>query len=286
MTGKPDAIDYDAHRKFFREVLQSIHELMEKEYGVTKVMIRPLGAGGSRLSIPIKIEGEDRTGRQVKFFGKILSNSELMTARTIQLFKNIFLEMNAKEPMFDFNASAEQMAKHQYTQLNAIHDLGIPTAKPLGYHRLRGNLWLLVEEFLEAKPISNVADISEEHLSKAFSYVAKMHKNGIYHGDIKPENIMFSEKVYIMDVGNFLEAAPAEEKKAYDLACAIATFLDYAAPEEIIDLALDHFSKREIRHATEYIEMIQRRPDFNFSDEVKTLLTEMMMRPGRKKKKE
>lgn len=284
MNDKADAIDYEAHRTFFREVIQSIHDLMAEKYHLKDVVIKPLGVGGSRLSIPIRIEGIDQGGNKVRYFAKILGNSELMTARTIQLFKNIFLHSISKEPMFDFNASAEQMAKHQYDLLHKIHEIGIPTAKPMGYYKLRGNLWLLVEEFLEAKPISNVSDITKEYLDTAFEYLARMHKHGIFHGDIKPENIMFAERVYIMDVGNFLDNAPEEEKKAYDLACTIASLLEYAPPGDLVGLALKYFSKKEIIHAEEYIELIQRRPDINFSDEVKEQLRELMLNPGKAKK--
>jgi tRNA A-37 threonylcarbamoyl transferase component Bud32 len=279
-----DAIDYDAHRSFFRDVLQAIHDIMAEHHGLSNVSIKPLGAGGSRLSIPVKIEGTDKNGNRVKLFAKILGNSELMTNRTIQLFKNIFLHSISKQPMFDFNADAEEMAKHQYNLLHQIHDMDIPTAKPLGYYRLKGNLWLLVEEYLEAKPISAVSEITEDYLDTAFSYLAKMHKKGIFHGDIKPDNIMFADKVYIMDVGNFLDSAPEDEKKAYDLACSIASFLDYAPPENIVALALKHFSKKDVKHAVEYIELIQRRPDINFTDEVKQVLVGQMLDPGKKRK--
>lgn len=284
MNDKADAIDYEAHRNFFREVIQSIHDLMAEHYGLRDIAIKPLGVGGSRLSIPVRIEGVDKDGKKERYFAKILGNSELMTARTIQLFKNIFLHSISKEPMFDFNASAEQMAKHQYDLLHKIHEIGIPTAKPMGYYRLKGNLWLLVEEFLEAKPISNVSQITKEYLDTAFDYLAKMHKHGIFHGDIKPDNIMFAERVYIMDVGNFLDTAPEEEMKAYDLACTIASLLEYAPPQELVNLALKHFSKKEVIHAEEYIELIQRRPDINFTDEVKEELRELMLNPGRTRK--
>ncbi|QLH74538.1 MAG: hypothetical protein HPY73_03105 [Methanomassiliicoccales archaeon] len=283
---RAEAIDYDAHREFFRQVLESVHEIMRREYGFKEMMIKPLGAGGSRLSIPVKIQGVDRMGNEVKVFAKILGNSELMTARTIQLFKNIFLEMNGRAPMFDFNASAEKMARHQYELLRAIHGLGIPTARPLGYHKLKGNLWMLVEEFLDARPISDVSKITEDHLDTAFSYLAMMHKNGIFHGDIKPENIMFADRVYIMDVGNFLDEAPEEDKRAYDIACQIASFLQYAPPRKIVSLASRHFSRRDIQHAADFIELIQRRPDINFSDEVKLELIDLMKRKGIRKRKE
>jgi tRNA A-37 threonylcarbamoyl transferase component Bud32 len=246
MNGRADALDYEAHRAFFREALESIHAIMAEQYAVRDVAISPLGSEGSRLSIPIKIEGVDATGEHVAFFAKILGNSELVTARTIQLFKNIFLRISEKESMFDTNASAEQLARHQFTLLGQIYELGIPTAKPLGYHRLNGDLWILVEEFLDAKAFCQMATISEDNLDTAFSYLERMHKAGIYHGDIKPENIMFSDQVYIIDVGNFLDTAPKEEMAAYDLASIIASFLDCAPPETVVDLALKHFSKKHL----------------------------------------
>jgi tRNA A-37 threonylcarbamoyl transferase component Bud32 len=281
MTPKADAIDYDAHKAFFREVLQSIHDIMNVEYGLCKVTIKPLGASAARLSIPIKIEGFDGEGKKVKLFGKILGNSELMTAKAIQLVKNIYLQMDAKSPLFDINASAEQLGKHQYELLGKMHDLGIPTARPLGFHILKGNTWLLVEEFLDARPISDVSKITTEHLDIAFSYLAKMHKNGIYHGDIKPENIMFAEKVYIMDIGNFRDDAPEEDKKGYDLACQIASFLAYTSPEKIVGLATKHFSKKDLRHAKNFLELVQRRPDLDIPNDKKMELMDLMSDPGR-----
>ncbi|MFA5312054.1 MAG: hypothetical protein WC375_01905 [Methanomassiliicoccales archaeon] len=284
MNPKADAIDYDAHKAFFREVLQSIHDIMNEKYGLCDVTITPLGASAARLSIPIKIEGFDEEAKKVKMFGKILGNSELMTAKAIQLVKNIYLHMDAKSPLFDFNASAEDLAKHQYDMLGRMHDLGIPTAKPLGFYMLRGNTWLLVEEFLDAKPISDVSKITVEHLDTAFSYLAKMHKNGIYHGDIKPENIMFADRVYIMDIGNFLDDAPEEDKKGYDLACGVASFLGYLPPEKIVDLALKYYSRKEVGHAKDFLELIQHRPDLDISDEKKVELMDLMSDPGRIRK--
>ncbi|MCE5295758.1 MAG: hypothetical protein LLG16_01455 [Euryarchaeota archaeon] len=281
MNRKADAIDYDAHKKFFREVLQSIHDIMNEEYGLCDVTITPLGASAARLSIPIKIEGFDEDAKKVKMFGKILGNSELVTAKAIQLVKNIYLHMDSKSPLFDFNASAEDLAKHQYEVLGKMYDLGIPTAKPLGFYMVKGNTWLLVEEFLDAKPITDISKIKKEHLETAFSYLAKMHRNGIYHGDIKPENIMFAERVYIMDIGNFLDEAPEEDKRGYDLACCIASLLEYLPPEEIVVLALKYYSKKEIDHAKDFLELIQHRPDLDISDEKKKELMDLMSDPGK-----
>jgi serine/threonine protein kinase len=266
----------EQHRDFFRKILQRVHVIMAENYDMHKVSIKPMGGGGSRLSIPIRIDGYNSKGQQVHLFAKILGNSEIMTERTIQFFKNMYLHMSNKPPLFMFTSSAEQMAKHQFSMMLAIYNLGIPTAKPYGYHPLKGNLWLLVAEYLEASSIATVRKIADEHLNTAFKNLHYMHKKGIYHGDLKPDNILISDKVYFMDVGAFLDEAPGEDKLAYDLASQIVSFLGNRKPEEIVVIARRHYPKKNLRNAATYIELVQRRPDFNVSDEVKEKLMRLL----------
>jgi tRNA A-37 threonylcarbamoyl transferase component Bud32 len=276
MAGEIEALDYEAHRAYFREMLLSVHEVLRREYGLREIAIYPCSNGGSRLSIPARVEAVGADGREVKLFIKILGSSEMLTARAMQMFKNIFLKMFEKESLFDTSTSAETLAMHQYRLLKRIYDLGVPTARPLGCHAISQNKWLLTEEYLDAAVVGKVAVVTEKHLDTAFREIALMRHESVYHGDIKPENIIFADKVYILDVGNFLDSAPEEEMAAYDLASAIATCLEYAPPEDVLALALKHFSKREVRHAADYIELIQRRPDFNISDDAKGELVGLM----------
>jgi hypothetical protein len=160
MTAKQAELsDEETHRSFFRDVLQNVRRIMAEKYGLDDVSIRPIGSGASRLSIPVKITGVNERGKKVTYFGKILGSSDIMTARSIQFFKNIYLQMNEKDPIFGVSKSAEEMAREQYETLKAIHKIGVPTAKPFGYHWINGILWLVVVEYLEAKTRS----AGEEH---------------------------------------------------------------------------------------------------------------------------
>jgi len=267
---------FEAHKDYFRDVLKTIHRIMAAHYGMKRVSIKPIGSGGSRLSIPIKIVGVNEKGEKSRYFGKILGSSDLMTARAIQVVKNIYLEINSKDPMFGFAKSSEEMARHQYETMSAIYDCGVPTAKPFGYHNINGILWLLVAEFLDAKPINSVEEVTPEIMDKVFGYLKKMHDNRIFHGDIKPDNIMLGDQVYILDVGRYLEDAPAHHKQAYDLACQVGSFLGYQPPEEILKTARKHYSAAEMQAAAEYIDLIQKRIDFNFTLERRDQLLAMM----------
>lgn len=267
---------HEAHREFFRDVLQDIHKIMETEYQLTNVSIKPVGADVARLSIPVKIEGTNKDGKRVRYFAKILGGSDNMTSRAIQLFKNLYLHMNSMLPMFRVTESPEELAKHQYEMMNAISQLGIPCAVPRGVYPLRAKLWLLVEDFLDAKPIGDVPELTDEHLDTVFSYLRKMHDNDIYHGDIKPDNLMFGDEVYIVDVGNFMNDAPPSQKLAYDLASQITSFLEYRPAGKIVDIARRYYPCEEMMAAAKYLDMIQRRPDIVLTNENKEELLRLM----------
>jgi len=259
----------------FRDVLRSIHLIMVESYKVRKVKVVPLGTEGSRLSIPIRVEGVNADGSPVRYFGKIVGGSDIMTEKTIQFFKNVYLQMEGWQPLFNFTRSAKELANHQYEVMNRIYDLGIPTARPLGTYALPNGLWLFVSEFLEAASAAT-KKATEKQLDEAFGHLRLMHRSGIFHGDIKPDNFLFADKVYIMDVGHFLDDAPEKEKLAYDLACIMASFTEHANPEVVVRLAQGHYSGRDLKRAAGYLELIDRRPDFNMTAEKKEKLVELL----------
>ena len=264
------------HREYFREVLLKIKEILDKQYGIKRVTIRPLGAGGARLSIPIKIEGVDKGGRPVKYFGKIVGSTDLMTSRTIQFFKNVYLQLNDLEPIFKIADSPEEMVKNLFNMANEMDRLGIPTAKPLGCQSIDGHLWLIVTEFLDARPMVQSDELNAAYMDTVFGYLKKMHVNGIFHGDLKPENVMIGDKIYIIDVGHFIETAPSAKKQAYDVASEMSCFVGYLAPDEIVDIARKHYSKNELRQSAAFLDLVQRRPDIYLSDENKEKLLRLL----------
>jgi tRNA A-37 threonylcarbamoyl transferase component Bud32 len=272
-TSDPQSI---ARREHFRDILNRIRIIMAEQYKLKEVSIRPVGGGGSRLSIPIRITGLNERGEETHYFGKIIGNSVMITDRTIQLFKNLYLASSDREPMFGTVQTPEEMAKYQYRMLQSIYDLGIPTAKPLGYHSIDGTFYLLVAEFLHAKPISSLKEVDPEILETVFGYLKKMHHKGIYHGDIKPENIMIGDRIYIIDVGNLSETASPDLKQAYDLACQIASFVGCCQLESIVRTARKYYSRADLKTAAEFLDLVQKRPDIDLPDERKGQLLRLM----------
>jgi tRNA A-37 threonylcarbamoyl transferase component Bud32 len=256
----------DAAVALLKEILRKIREIMKKHYGLTRVSIKPIGGDASRLSIPCKVTGTKGKER-ISYFAKIIGPGDFVSSLSIQFLKNIYLHMNSKDPLFDSPLSAEEIAKYQYEMLKAMRRIRTPTAKPFGYHSIDDIRWLLVVEFIEAKPLS-VVETGPGIMDLAFRHLRNMHDNKVFHGDIKPDNLMYGDKFYILDVGRFRDGVPNKEKQAYDLVCMICSFLNPFNIEDIIAAARKHYRPKDLKEAAEYVSLVQRRPDFYIPDEL------------------
>jgi hypothetical protein len=265
------------HIAFFREVLRDLRRVMTENYDITRVSVRPIRSDASHLSIPVKITGTARAGGSVRYFGKLLGSNDILSDRYMQFFKNLYLHLNAQDPLFGFTESAEDMAKQQYDSQIAIFRAGIPTARPLGFHRVRGDIWLLVAEFLDSRSVSEAKGVTPEQIDTLFGYLHRLHKKGIFHGDIKADNIMLGDKIFILDAGVYRKGVDPSRKQAYDLACLFCSFLGLHPVEGEIASAKKHYSHEEIREVVEYIDLIQQRQDFHFSNPQKVELKHALL---------
>jgi tRNA A-37 threonylcarbamoyl transferase component Bud32 len=264
------------HVAYFRGVLSDIRRVMGETYDLHGVSVRPIGSDAARLSIPVKISGVNAGGEKVRYFGKILGSKDILSDRSMQFVKNLYLELNALDPIFGFTETAEDMARQQFESLHAIFEAGIPTARPLGYHPVRQGTWLLVAEFLHSRSVSDSRECTAEQIDTLFGYLQTLHRKGIYHGDIKPENIMLGDRIYILDAGVFRKHVDPSKKRAYDLACLLCSFMDCASVESTVESAQEYYTPQQIREGIKYIDLIQQRQDFHFDDRQKTLLKHLM----------
>ncbi len=264
------------HVAFFRDVLVGIRGVMAEKFGLRRTSVRPIKSDASRLSIPVKITGINPAGESVRYLGKILGSNDILSDRAMQLFKNLYLQMHAQDPIFGYTETAEDMARQQFESLQAIYETGIPTAKPLGYYPVNGSMWLLVAHFLESRPASECEQVTIEQIDTLFGYLRRMHRKGIFHGDIKPDNIMLGDKIYILDAGVFRKGVRASQKQAYDLACLICSFMDSHPVEGTVEDARKYYSRQNILDVIEYIDLVQQRQDFHFSNPQKNTLKRLM----------
>jgi len=287
MTDKTVQPTYEAHQAFLQDIQRNIRRILSENYKMKKISIEYIAAGAARLSDPIKITGVNEKGEKIRYFGKVIGSNDILSVHYIQFLKNIYLQINTQKPIFEMYETAEDMVRDQYETMQAIYKSGIPAIKPYGYHQINQVQWLLVAEFLDVKPFSMLEKIDPKQIDLVFSYLKKEHKKKIFHGDIKPENILVGDKIYILDAGHFRKNAPAAKKQAYDLACMISSFLEHQPVEEIVKIAQKYYSHHFLQAAADYIELIQMRPDIHFTDETKQKLLHLLKgkRRGRFRKK-
>jgi tRNA A-37 threonylcarbamoyl transferase component Bud32 len=277
MTDKTGQPTHEAHQAFLQDIQRNIRRILSENYKMKKISIEYIAAGAARLSNPIKITGLNEKGEEIRYFGKIIGSNDILSVRYIQFLKNIYLQMNTKNPIFEMYETSEDMVRDQYETMRAIYKSGIPAIKPYGYHQINRSQWLLVAEFLDVKPFSMLEKVDPKQIDLVFHYLKQAHQKKIFHGDIKPDNILLvGDKIYILDAGHFRKDAPAAKKLSYDLACMISSFLQYQPVEEIVKIAKKYYPNRYIQAAANYIELIQMRPDIHFTDETKQQLLRLL----------
>ncbi|MEM2900573.1 MAG: RIO1 family regulatory kinase/ATPase [Thermoplasmata archaeon] len=209
---------------------------------------------------------DDKTKKTRKYFVKLITEDSIYLWKLMQFAKNVYLIFSAKDAMFDIFTTPLEMAVHEYRRLNMTTSVNLPTPKVYGINKIADNAVIIVMEALEN--VRNLdKSISDDILNEVFSYLRIMHNADILHGDIKLSNILFSNKIYFIDSGLFIDYVNLFDAKMYDLACTICALVPIATVARVLNSALRFYSNEEMLASCEFLSLAQRRPTFAISNE-------------------
>jgi tRNA A-37 threonylcarbamoyl transferase component Bud32 len=230
------------------------------KYGLKKIRIR-LAGGSYWLSIPCIVEGK-KDGKYCRYMAKIINDASAIKHRYMTMLRNLGVLAGAAEMHFDEYADAEDMVNFERYCLTRIREQSLNAPSVIGIHRLNREDYMLVTEFIEGRPLSEVP-LGGSEIDQIFGIIKTMHDHEFVHGDVKLDNFLASrDKVYVVDClkvgGTRLAAA-----KAFDVICALCALSQKAPVSTVMAHARKYFSSDDLLEAGAMLEVALSKADID-----------------------
>ena len=168
-----------------------IKHVFKRHYGLKKIKIK-LAGGSYWLSVPCVVSGfEKRTRAAKKYLAKIVSDRSVIKHRYMTMLRNLGVLAEGASLKFEEYADSMDMACFERENLTRLRNRGVRVPDVYGLYRLGGDDYMLVMEFIEGRPLSD-GDLDGKKIGQAFGTIRAIHDSGMFHGDVKLDNFMFS----------------------------------------------------------------------------------------------
>jgi serine/threonine protein kinase len=147
------------------------------------------------------------------------------------------------------SAAAVARLKREFRQTQLLRDAGVADMFDLGCDR---NTWFIAMELLEGMSLRTRLNRTATQpltrpeclriLADCGAVLARAHRHGFAHGDVKPGNLFLQDKggIKVLDFGAAYDIQPAPSVSAYEAgATAAAATRTYASPELLDGLAVE-----------------------------------------------
>jgi len=117
-------------------------------------------------------------------------------------------------------------------------------------------------EYIDDEPLSKVP-INNVIIDQIFKTLKTMHENGLFHGDVKLDNFLYSKgNIVVVDCLK-LNKNELERAQDFDLICAICALAQRTPVSTIIDHASKYYSDEELRRSAKLIGITLNKVDLN-----------------------
>jgi serine/threonine protein kinase len=240
--------------------------LFRKRYRLSHIRVS-LAGGSYWLSIPCIVEGTDRkTGQEKKYMGKIINNASALKHRYMTVLRNLGVLASGVDFTFHEHADALDMVKYERDSLIHLREHAIDVPEVYGVHKLNYEDYILVMEFIKGTPLSEM-ELNGDVADQVFRILKTMHDNGLFHGDIKLDNLLCANgRIVVVDC---LKIDGNEPQKAedFDLICAICALSQQLPVSLVLERARKYHSPEELRRSRELIGIALGKIDLELSEE-------------------
>ncbi len=241
-----------------------IRQIFRCQYSVSRISIR-LAGGSYWLSIPCIVEGLKK-GKPVKYLAKIVNDKSAIKHTYMTMLRNIGVLAGGTELWFDEYEDARDMVSFEHHCLARLRKEGVNAPEAIGIHSLNEDDYMLVTEFIEGAPLSEVR-LDQKEIDEVLAILKKMHDSHFIHGDIKLDNFMYSGgKIYVLDCLKIGKTA-LPLAQAFDLICALCSLCEKAPVLTVMMLARKHFSEEELRYAGNLLDVAASKVDIDLPPE-------------------
>jgi hypothetical protein len=239
--------------------------VFKRHYHLKKVRIR-LAGGSYWLSIPCIVSGIDRkTHTRARYLAKIVNDRSVIKHHYITALRNLGVLAEGASLKFEDYEDPRDMACFERGNLMKLREHGVRVPDVYGIHRLGGDDYMIVMEFIEGKPLSGVP-MDEDMVGQVFRALRTIHGHGMFHGDVKLDNFMCSSGEIV--VFDSLRIGPGElrDALAFDLACAICALVQKAPLSMVLNEAKKYYSDNDISDAGRMLDIALNRADLELPE--------------------
>jgi hypothetical protein len=244
------------------ERLEVVADELARRYGRDSVVLEPLPAD-NWLSTPCVVDEE--------WFVKIVTPQNSLVHALFTAGRNVGAFTSGTEGFFEHFDGPVEMAEHERAATEELRSVGVNAPRPIEAFGVDGLGVLVLEYIPNFETLEERSPAVVEALAPdLFAALARMHDNGLAHGDLRGENVLVvDEALVFIDATNVRTEAiddvgvseAIEDARAYDLASALSVLEPLIGARAAVTAAAEHYDDDALLTSREFVDFVRFRPE-------------------------